>query len=114
MNQDVLRLLRIVKDYKQEAIANVLGISQNTYSRLERNPKDITADQAKKLADFYKVDLEDLLTKTPVIVLGKTQNSKQQSEYIALLKELRDFLRLQSEELLKLLGEKNQQNAQNK
>jgi transcriptional regulator with XRE-family HTH domain len=45
-----------------------LGISQNTYSRLEQNPNKITAEQAQKLSDLYKVSIANLLSEaTPVI-----------------------------------------------
>ncbi len=103
MNDHVLKLLRIVNGYKQREIANVLSIRQNAYSRLERNPKNITAGQAKKLAEFYKVSSEDLLSdKTPTIIFGKTANL---NEHIDSLKEQRNFLRKQNEELMKLLAE---------
>jgi transcriptional regulator with XRE-family HTH domain len=110
MNNDTLKLLRIVNGYKQQGVADVLGINQNTYSRLERDPKKITVAQARKLAKFYKVNLEDLLSdKIPVINFGKLENDNQQSgstAEIALLKKQRDFLRTQNEELWKVLGEK--------
>src|ERR1700686_851736 len=106
MNEDVIRLLRIVKGCKQLEVADALGINQNTYSRLERNPKKVTMAQAKKLGKFYNIGLENLLSdKIPVISFGETHNNNQESDYIALLKEQRNFLKKQNEELLKLATE---------
>lgn len=110
MNDDVLRLLRIVNGYKQQDIAEVLGITQNTYSRLEKNPNSIIAGNARKLAAFYKISVEDLLSdKIPVVTSGETPKNNEQTlqiSEVASLIEQRDFLRRQNEELLKLLEEK--------
>ena len=109
MNPGILRLLRVVNDCKQQEIADILNMSQNTYSRLEGNPKTITVGQARKLAAFYKISLEDLLSdKTPEINFGNAKAIRQEgtTSEIASLVEERDFLRNQSKELLKLLGKK--------
>lgn len=49
MTTRTLRILREVSNYTQEFVAeDILGISQNTYSRREQNPDKITAEQAQK------------------------------------------------------------------
>jgi transcriptional regulator with XRE-family HTH domain len=62
-----------------------LGISQNTYSRLEQNPNKITAEQAQKLSDLYKVSIANLLSEaTPVITFKEnaiTNNSNSANGY---------------------------------
>lgn len=124
MPTTTLKILREIKDYKQEEIANVLGISQNTYSRLERNPKNLTSEQAQKLAEFYNVNIADLLTEsTPTITfsdnkietgnngyVGNVENDNRHSaniSEIASLKEEISYLRKQNEDLIKLLGGRN-------
>jgi transcriptional regulator with XRE-family HTH domain len=57
MATSTLKILREVNNYTQEFVAeDILGISQNTYSRLEQNPNKITAEQAQKLSELYKCE----------------------------------------------------------
>jgi transcriptional regulator with XRE-family HTH domain len=65
-----LRILREVNNYTQAHVSeNILGISQNTYSRLEQNPNKITAEQAQKLSALYNVSIAKLLSEvTPIIM----------------------------------------------
>ena len=123
MPTTTLKILREIKDYKQEEIANVLGISQNTYSRLERNPKNLTSEQAQKLAEFYNINIADLLTEsTPTITfsdnkietgnngyVGNVENDNRHSaniSEIASLKEEISYLRKQNDDMLKIISER--------
>ncbi len=69
MATSTLKILREVNDYTQDFVAEeILGISQATYARLESNPARITAEQAQKLSDLYKVSIANLLSEaTPII-----------------------------------------------
>lgn len=64
-----LKILREVNDYTQDFVAeDVLGISQPTYARLEKDPSKMTGEQAQKLSDLYNVSIANLLSEaTPVI-----------------------------------------------
>lgn len=108
---DNLRILRELNNYTQEHIAeHVLGISQNTYSRLERNPERITAEQAKKLANLYKVTIEDLLSEAkPTVSFGSCahESTITNKTEVQILKEEVNYLRRQNLELLKVLKEKH-------
>jgi transcriptional regulator with XRE-family HTH domain len=123
MATSTLKILREVNDYTQEFVAeDVLGISQNTYSRLEANPSKITAEQAQKLSDLYKVSIANLLSEaTPVITFkdsikenttgnGYVQNSNHFHEgEINILKEQNALLMKQNNdlmEMIKMLGGK--------
>lgn len=123
MATSTLKILREINDYTQEFVAeDILGISQNTYSRLEQNPSKITAEQAQKLSDLYKVSISNLLSEaTPVITFkensitnnsnsanGFNQNTTIQNndKEVHLLKQEIEYLRMQNLELVKLLGEK--------
>lgn len=123
MATSTLKILRELNDYTQEFIAeDILGISQNTYSRLEQNPSKITAEQAQKLSDLYKVSIANLLSEaTPVITFKEnaiTNNSNSANGYnqsttiqnneneVKVLKEEIEFLRKQNSELIKALGER--------
>jgi transcriptional regulator with XRE-family HTH domain len=123
MATSTLKILREVNNYTQEHIAeDVLGISQNTYSRLEHDPSKITGEQAQKLSQLYNVSIANLLSEaTPVITFREnsiTNNSNSANGYnngttihsneneVKTLKEEIEYLRKQNSELIKALGEK--------
>ena len=69
MKFENIRSLRIDNGYTQRQIAELLGISQNTYSQYEIGVLNYPIDALIKLADFYNVSIDYLLgrtsTKTP-------------------------------------------------
>lgn len=69
MKFENIRSLRIDNGYTQRQIAELLGISQNTYSQYEIGVLNYPVDALIKLADFYNVSIDYLLgrtsTKTP-------------------------------------------------
>ncbi|HVZ57341.1 MAG TPA: helix-turn-helix transcriptional regulator [Chitinophagaceae bacterium] len=72
MGSTTLKILREINDYTQDYVAQqILGISQNTYSRLEQDPSRITAEQAQKLADLYQVSLANLLSEASPVITFK-------------------------------------------
>lgn len=46
--------------YTQQNVADYLGISRITYAKMEKNPGDITLDDARRLAALFKVDVRDI------------------------------------------------------
>ena len=56
-----LRDFREDRDLKQTDIAELLGIQQTVYSRYERGHQTIPLEHLVKLAEFYKVSVNDLL-----------------------------------------------------
>ncbi len=68
-----LKILREVNNYTQEFIAETLGVDQSTYSKLEKNPKNLKADQAEKLAALYELEVSDILSSD--IVISFTHNT---------------------------------------
>lgn len=61
-----LRDLRGDHDFRQEDVAEVLGISQTVYSRYERGFQTIPVVHLLKLADFYSVSTDYILGRTDV------------------------------------------------
>lgn len=59
-----LRNLREDQDIKQKEIAQVLNVSQNTYSQYETGVIALTAEILIKLSDFYGVSIDYLLDRT--------------------------------------------------
>ncbi len=56
-----IRDLRENKDLPQKVIADVLGLSQQQYSRVENEEAEVTAKHLIKLALFYDVSVEYIL-----------------------------------------------------
>ena len=59
-----LRNIREDRDVKQKDIAQILNVSQNTYSQYETGVISLTAEVLIKLADFYNVSIDYLLDRT--------------------------------------------------
>lgn len=105
-----LKVLREINNFTQQYIGeNILRISQTSYGRLEQNPLKINVEQAKKLAELYKIDFTNLLEDNcPVITFKETNKdsngmpeSKQAITDILLRNEVK-FLKEKSQYLEEL------------
>jgi len=54
--------LRIQNRYSQQVVAQLVGVSQSTYSRLESDLQKPTLDQLQQLAELYELPIERLIT----------------------------------------------------
>jgi transcriptional regulator with XRE-family HTH domain len=63
-----LRQLRMNKVYSQEYVAEMLAVSQKTYSNMENDKTSISTEVLKKIAEEYKVDMIELLSDGKVVV----------------------------------------------
>ncbi len=59
-----LRAIREDNDLRQKDLAQVLNVSQNTYSQYETGVISLTAEILIKLADYYGVSIDYLLDRT--------------------------------------------------
>ena len=59
-----IRNLREDHDYRQRQLADILHVSQNTYSQYENGVIELTAEKLLLLADFYNVSVDYLLGRT--------------------------------------------------
>ena len=59
-----LKDIREDNDLKQEEIAKILNIKQNTYSQYETGNRQIPIDLLIKLADFYNISVDYILRRT--------------------------------------------------
>lgn len=53
-----MRKLRVLKNYSQEYVAEVIKIDVSTYARYEKGETQIKFEQAVKLADLYNLTLD--------------------------------------------------------
>lgn len=56
-----IKSLRLQNSYKQEYVADVLGVSQPEYSKIENGMRRIDAYMITELCKLYDVKMEDLL-----------------------------------------------------
>lgn len=61
---EIMRGLREDRDLRQADVAEMVGISQQMYSRYEKGEYPMPSDAMDILADFYKVSVDYLLGRT--------------------------------------------------
>lgn len=117
-----MRILRESKGFSQEYVGSVLGIEQNTYSKLENGQIQLTLDRINKLAKLYDVSAELLISNELPIVnynngkfsKGVVNNENNGSQYFKELYEkilsLKDqFLEEKENQILILRQELSEQ-----
>src|SRR4051812_26054731 len=87
-----LRKLRTDKGYKQEYMAEVLEVSQKTYSNMENNRSSISIETLKKIADEYKIDLIELLSSEATIIQNNSSNENGTFQSGIIINQLSDEL----------------------
>ena len=60
---DNIRLLRAVRRYSQEAVAEIVGVGQNQISELENEHANPSLDTLIRIADAFGVGVSDLFIK---------------------------------------------------
>ncbi len=70
-----LKTLRELHDYTQDYVADYLGVSQNTYSLMERGETRITIDRLETLATLYNMDLADILKFNETLIIHNMNNN---------------------------------------
>lgn len=63
INLKKLRLLRLQNEKTERELAEMLSIATNTYHNKEKGQRAIKLEEAKKLADYYNVSIEELFFK---------------------------------------------------
>jgi transcriptional regulator with XRE-family HTH domain len=81
MPMTFLKKIRLKKDISQETVAQKIGVSRNTYMLVEKGERELTISEAKKLAMYFGMSLQDFLeekeTKEPKIEIKKQKKSKK-------------------------------------
>lgn len=105
-----LRKLRMDKGYKQEYMAEVLEISQKTYSNMENDKSSISLDTLKKIAEEYKIDLMELISDDKVVIQNNSSNDTSTFNGFVvnhLSEELLQQFKERIEDLKQIIEEKN-------
>lgn len=79
-----IRELRVSRGMKQDAFADIFGISQQTVSRIEKNPESIATDLLIKVAAYFHVTTDYLLGLTDEkrnLMINNQLNHKMEEYY---------------------------------
>ena len=87
-----LKEIRIKKGFKQQEIAEVLGIDTTSYGRIERGDRKLTTERLAIPAKHYNISDSALLGNTEILE-EKPQEVSTNSEFVNYLKEENSFLR---------------------
>ena len=68
MTGNKLRLLREFRNYSQDYVAKKLGITQNTYSRVENNQTRITTERLHQIAQILNVPVGELVSNEELVI----------------------------------------------
>jgi transcriptional regulator with XRE-family HTH domain len=120
MAAGTVKFFRDAKNYTQEFVAGILGISQPAYSKIESGLTNINEETAGKLAELYEVDKEVfMLGQNAVInynvgtqekVVVKTDNYYESGkEILQIITDKADFLLAQLQEQQKQLQQERTQ-----
>ena len=80
--QELLRDLREDKDLKQSEIADLIGTTQQQYSKYETGESELPLRALAVLADFYNVSTDYLMGKTDCREGVTALNKKIRGEYM--------------------------------
>lgn len=76
---DLIRNLRVLRGYSQSYMARRLGISQQSFSKMERRESVITIERMKVIAQILEVDVSQFFHSTEL------QTKQEISERVELL-----------------------------
>ncbi len=92
MNGSKIRMIRELRGFSQENIAQRLGITQTTYSRIESNQSKLDTSLLSKLAKELGVTTADILSTEPTLVNfspgRNSQNVDREESFFAFQKDL--------------------------
>ena len=97
-----IKKLRELKGFKQEYMAERLGITQQSYSKLESDKVDIPFSRIEQLADVFEMKPEDLVAFDSQYVFNNYGNPSQGIAYNNFPQEMKQLY----EDKIKLLEEK--------
>ncbi|TAG22818.1 MAG: XRE family transcriptional regulator [Cytophagia bacterium] len=72
-----IKIIRELKNYTQDYMAEQLGVSQNTYSRMENGQIKITIDRFQDIANILEVSIQELLSNDqPILYFNNNKSIK--------------------------------------
>ena len=109
-----IRLIREIKQWSQEQMAEKLEMSANGYAKIERGETKLTLPRLQKIADIFEMDLNELAQESGqnlVIVIGENSAHCTHSN-VNLYGENANELIIEIEKLKLMLAHKDELLAQ--
>lgn len=104
-----IKRFRELKNFTQEHIAEKLGISQNSYSRLENETVKISTDRLKEIAQILDVPAEYLInTEAPVYNFSNNASIRYAGQFENIYDDQKELLHKTIEVLEAQLKELNE------
>jgi transcriptional regulator with XRE-family HTH domain len=79
-----LKKIRLKKEINQETVAKKIGVSRTTYIQIEKGERELKVSEAKKLANYFGISIEDFLegrdVKEPEVRFTKEDSSKKREK----------------------------------
>ena len=97
----IIKDLRLKNSYTQEQLAEILGVSVNHFSAIERGASGTSMEMLRKLMDLFGVSAEYLL-------FGESENSNKLNQIIQKLKRLPPEQLKYVDDFLKMLSDISQ------
>ncbi len=82
MYGEKIRLIREIRGFSQEYMADKIGIAQNSYSKIELNQSKLSAEVLEKIAKELGVSPVDILSQQPSIINLQPNHGAQGVEHI--------------------------------
>lgn len=102
MYGEKIRMIRELRNYSQEYMADRLGIKQNSYSKIETNQTKLTAEMLQKIADVLQVSPLDIMNQQPAIINLQPNQGTQHA-----IGHIETFVSSQKELVDKIIESKN-------
>jgi len=79
-----LKLIRSLKSWTQEDVADKLGISTHAYAKIERGETDVNLSRLQQIAEVMEIELSQLfgLDEKNVFNLAGTHNTQGDNWYV--------------------------------
>ncbi len=78
-----IKVIRELRNFSQEYMAEKLGIKQNSYSNIENNQTKLTTEMLQKIANVLEVSPLDIMNFQPAVInFTNTQNGHNGFGYI--------------------------------
>lgn len=104
MYGEKIKMIRELRNYSQEYVADRVGIKQNSYSKIELNQTKLTAEMLQKIADVLQVSPMDIMNQQPAIINLQPNQGTQQA-----IGNIETFVSSQKELVDKLIESKNEE-----
>jgi transcriptional regulator with XRE-family HTH domain len=74
--------LRDLKNFKQDYMAEILGISQSAYSKIEKDETDVSYDRLQQIAKALDISVQDMLAFDEKMFFSVMHNQNSSVGYV--------------------------------